>query len=130
MAGTENRIRVRMVPGPKTVSGEGGVSTVIRKYGEHLPAYGIDLVEENYDLIASHAGMYSPDPSDGTPFVAHLHGIYFTGPLRFASVGVSGQRQDSPGSQTGRHYDCAKSLDSGSYPARHAFQSCCSATWG
>jgi len=58
-------------------SGESGVHTVVRRYFEYGPKYGIEFVDpkvESYDLTAAHAGIVGKGCD-----VAHLHGLYFTG---------------------------------------------------
>lgn len=55
---------------------ESGIRRVIEGYWKFLPAFGIELVDNDvtsYDIKAVHAGMTGPDCT-----VAHLHGIYFT----------------------------------------------------
>lgn len=69
-------MKVKMLPGPDSLSGESGINTVIRKYARHLGDFGIELVpldSDTYDLIAAHAGMAA-----GNCAVSHLHGLYWT----------------------------------------------------
>ena len=52
-------IKVRMTPHLEDVNGESGIVTIIRKYFQHLPNYGIELVgrkEDSFDILAVHAG--------------------------------------------------------------------------
>lgn len=75
-------MKVMMVPSWANVSGheESGIKTVIKKYFEHLPAVGIELVSpktDSFDLLAVHAGMTKEFPIDA-PLCAHLHGLYWT----------------------------------------------------
>ena len=57
-------------------NGESGIHTVIRKYFQHLPKFGIELVPpdtDTYDLRAAHAGITGSDCE-----VCHTHGLYWT----------------------------------------------------
>lgn len=73
-----SNLKVLMIPHLESSRGaESGVNTIIRKYFQYLPDYGIDLVDlksESYDLRAAHAGMTGKHCE-----VAHLHGMYWTG---------------------------------------------------
>jgi glycosyltransferase involved in cell wall biosynthesis len=77
-------MKVLMVPHlNNVVQGESGIHTLVRKYFEYLPQYGIELVDpkaESFDILAIHAGMTNQVPA-GAPIVAHLHGLYWTGDL-------------------------------------------------
>lgn len=77
-------MKVQMVPHVRSViQGESGIHTLIRKYFEFLPTYGIELVEpdnSDFDLLAVHAGMASVYP-ESAPLVAHIHGLYWTADL-------------------------------------------------
>lgn len=70
-------IKCRMYPHLTELgNGESGIHTVVRKYFEHLPEFGVELVEPTattFDLRASHAGITGGDTD-----CAHLHGYYFT----------------------------------------------------
>lgn len=65
-----NNLRVQMYP--QSPLGNGGITRVIEAYQTHLPKFGIEFVNENPDLIVSHAGMYP------TPHILHCHGLYWT----------------------------------------------------
>ena len=70
-------IKVRMFPHLLELGGgESGINTVVRKYFQHLPDFGIDLVSpeaDSYDLRAAHAGITGSDCE-----VAHTHGLYWS----------------------------------------------------
>lgn len=74
-------IKVRMTPHLDDVQhGESGIHEIIKKWFQHLPAYGIDLVSkktDSFDILAVHAGMASRFSND-INIVAHLHGLYWT----------------------------------------------------
>ena len=73
-------IRVRMTPHLEDVNGESGIVTIIRKYFQHLPNYGIELVgrkEDSFDILAVHAGTSGKYPLDART-VAHCHGLSFS----------------------------------------------------
>lgn len=75
-------MKVMMVPSWLNVKGheESGIKTVVRKYTEHFPSAGIELVDPkatSFDLLAVHAGMTKEYPNDA-PLVAHLHGLYWS----------------------------------------------------
>lgn len=78
---TSNRIRVKMIPNAlNLVSGESGIHTLVRAWTKHLPAVGIDLVDQktsSFDVLAIHAGMTREYPT-AAPLCAHLHGLYWT----------------------------------------------------
>lgn len=71
-------IKVRMFPHLSELgNNESGIHTVVRKYFEHLPEFGIELVDPgatSYDLRASHAGITGGDTE-----VCHCHGLYWSG---------------------------------------------------
>lgn len=76
-------MKVAMIPSPEQVAkGESGINTVVRKYIQHLPKFGVSIVApdsgESVDLFAIHAGMSQADPTAGVPVYAHLHGLYWT----------------------------------------------------
>lgn len=69
-----------MFPGPgEVVSGESGIHTTIRQYAQHLPAWGVEFVDdlEGSDVIVVHAGVANRLPKNG-PLVAMLHGLYWS----------------------------------------------------
>lgn len=74
-------MKVLMVPHALSLqSGESGIHTLVRKYFEHLPNYGVELVDAHatsFDVLAVHAGMSREYPDSG-PLVSHLHGLYWT----------------------------------------------------
>lgn len=73
-------MKVLMVPHLTQLNGEGGINTVIRKYFEHAPDFGIEFVDPHktsFDVLAVHAGM-SREFTPGTPTVSHLHGLYWS----------------------------------------------------
>lgn len=75
-------IKVMMVPNWLNIKGheESGIKTVICKYTEHGAAAGIEFVDpkaDSFDVLAVHAGMSNEYPID-VPFVAHLHGLYWS----------------------------------------------------
>jgi len=55
-------------------SHESGIKRVIEAYYKYLPQFGIELVDDNPDIIATHAG----NPDGINCDVAHLHGLYWT----------------------------------------------------
>jgi glycosyltransferase involved in cell wall biosynthesis len=76
-------MKVLMVPNPHQLGkGESGIHTVVRKYAEHMPAFGVEYVGESdeCDLLHVHAGMGPAKP--GVPVVASLHGLYWTADYR------------------------------------------------
>lgn len=80
-------IKVMMVPHPTDVeTSVSGIDTVIKKWKEHFPDFGIQIVgpkEDSFDVLAIHAGMTDRIPS-GVPLVAHLHGLYWSGDYKAA----------------------------------------------
>ena len=78
-------MKVLMVPNAlNLISGESGIHTLVRKYFEHLPKAGVELVEpgsDSFDVIAVHAGMSKQYAKDA-PLVSHLHGLYWTADYR------------------------------------------------
>lgn len=70
-------MRVWMIPSLAQYEGEAsGIATVVRRYHEYFPKFGIELVdgkETSYDLKVVHAGMTGGDTD-----IAMLHGVYFT----------------------------------------------------
>jgi glycosyltransferase involved in cell wall biosynthesis len=77
-------MKVRVVPHVDDLkTGESGIHTVVRKWFAHGKKFGIDFVDkhdDNFDVLAVHAGMGSKYPH-GTPCAVHLHGIYWTADL-------------------------------------------------
>lgn len=77
-------IKVRSVPHVDDLkNGESGIHTVVRKWFEHGNKYGIEFVprsDDNFDVLAVHAGMGSKYPR-GIPCAVHLHGVYWTADL-------------------------------------------------
>lgn len=76
-------LKLMMAPHWENIKGhnESGIKTVIRKYFEHLPNHGIELVSPNttsFDVLAIHAGMSNRYDVDA-PVVAHVHGWYWQG---------------------------------------------------
>lgn len=76
-------MKVMMVPHWDTIRGHkaSGIQTLVGKWFQHLPAFGVELVDQHatsFDLIGIHAGM-SQNYGVDVPLVAHLHGLYFTG---------------------------------------------------
>lgn len=67
-------MRVKMIPGRDAIGQPNGISRVIEKYYQHGAANGIEFVDQQADLIMSHAGATGADCD-----VAMLHGLYFTG---------------------------------------------------
>lgn len=73
-------MKVLMVPHLLQLTGEGGITTIVRKYFEHMPKVGIELVDPHaasFDVLAVHAGMASKFNGENH-LVAHLHGLYWT----------------------------------------------------
>lgn len=72
-------MRVLMTPNPLNLAqGVSGIHTLVRKYAEHLPKYGIQFVDSDiFDVQAIHAGM-SRHYAQAAPIVSHLHGLYWT----------------------------------------------------
>lgn len=76
-------MRLKMVPtgGEGDRLDVGGISTVITKYLQHLPDFGVDIVSDNeYDTELVHAG-YTSFTSPRGANVAALHGLYWTGDI-------------------------------------------------
>lgn len=73
-------MKVKMMPSLAQVeNGESGIHTIVRKYHEHGPRFGIEFTDGNdFELLAVHAGTTDSLPS-GVPVVAHTHGLYFNG---------------------------------------------------
>lgn len=73
-------IKVLMTPHLSEIGNAvSGIHTVIRKYFEHLPEFGIELVDADatsYDLTAAHAGI-----TGGDTMICHCHGLYWCGDL-------------------------------------------------
>jgi glycosyltransferase involved in cell wall biosynthesis len=67
-------MRVKMVPGSESIGQPNGISRVIDAYFKYGPKHGIEFVDKNEDIVASHAGMTGPECD-----VCILHGLYFTG---------------------------------------------------
>ena len=66
-------MKVKMVPG-FSKNPNNGIAQTVNAYYQHLPAFGIELVEDNsYDLLATHAGALGRDCD-----VCHCHGLYWT----------------------------------------------------
>lgn len=74
-------MKVLMIPGLSNFDKEeSGIKRVVEAYTNLLPNYGwqvVDNRDEEYDVVASHAGVRGGIPVVG-PFVAHLHGLYWT----------------------------------------------------
>lgn len=72
-------IRVYMMPRPSdaVADNSNAINQIVLRLQKHLPAYGVELVEDksSADLVVAHAGQ-----SDGltVPDVAHVHGLYPT----------------------------------------------------
>ena len=81
-------MKVRMVPHPDELGrGESGIHTVIRKYFQHLPALGVDLVPpgaDDFDILHVHAGMTGRYDTVSAPVVSSLHGLYWTADHAYA----------------------------------------------
>jgi len=71
-------MKVRMVPGLGELGKRtSGITQVIAAYYEHLPQFGVELVDEkadSWDLLAAHAGATGGDCD-----ICHCHGLYWTG---------------------------------------------------
>jgi glycosyltransferase involved in cell wall biosynthesis len=71
-------IKVLMTPHLNDIgSAVSGIHTVIRKYFQHLPQFGIELVDPDaitFDLRAAHAGI-----TGGEAEICHCHGLYWCG---------------------------------------------------
>ena len=68
-------MRVLMLPHLKHFrTEESGIKRVVEAYFQHLPKYGIELVDEgmSHDLLAVHAGTHAGCD------VSHSHGLYWT----------------------------------------------------
>jgi len=63
----------------KNPGSESGIRRVIEAYFEHLPKFGVDLVNmgDSYDILAVHAGCYN-DYAPNENLVCHNHGMYWT----------------------------------------------------
>lgn len=73
-------MKVRMFPNPAEVeNGESGIHTVCRAYAQHMPAFGVEFVDDfqKADVIAVHAGVAPPMPKDA-PITSILHGVYWS----------------------------------------------------
>lgn len=69
-------IRVGMFPDFQLAQrGVGGINTLIQAYYKHLPDYDIVLDNDDFDLMAIHAGAATKYVY---PMVSHLHGLYWT----------------------------------------------------
>lgn len=73
-----SNIKVKMTPHLSHFRSEvSGIATVVKKYFEYLPQFGIELVKpeaKRFDLRAVHAGMTGAEAE-----ICHLHGLYWTG---------------------------------------------------
>jgi len=66
-------MKIKMHPDPSRLETlNNGVAQVVQHYAKYLPEFGIELNQDNYDLIAAHAGM-----TRGECDIAHLHGLYW-----------------------------------------------------
>ena len=79
-------MRLKMTPDDPDAHGPGGITTVIRKYLEYLPRYGIELIRngEDYDVELVHAGSKNFSSPRGTN-VSALHGMYWTAEMPLLS---------------------------------------------
>lgn len=72
-------IKIKMTPSIQDVSAsEGGVQTIVRKYYQHAEQWGLEFVDEDYDVEIVHAGVKAFDDPAGNN-VAMLHGLNWTG---------------------------------------------------
>jgi len=55
--------------------GDGGIRRVVEAQYKYLPDYNIQVVEDNPDIIAVHAGQWLSEGA--APVVAHCHGLYW-----------------------------------------------------
>jgi len=66
-------LKIKMHPDPKRLEDENnGVGQVVKHYAKYLPSYDIEFNNDDYDLIAAHAGI-----TRGECDIAHLHGLYW-----------------------------------------------------
>lgn len=70
-----------MLPTLHSINGQPhGIARVVENWHRLAPEYGIQYVDEktdDFDIYAIHAGTSQRYP-EGTPFVSHLHGLYWT----------------------------------------------------
>lgn len=75
-------LNVLMFPSPDRIrTKEDGISQVVLNYGRYASQFDITYVTEDdeFDLIAVHAGMVSLPKDIGVPVVSINHGLYWTG---------------------------------------------------
>lgn len=71
-------LKVKMTPDPRIErTDESGIITILRKYKQHMPDFGVQFVDEGYDVHAIHAGMGDRFIKN-EPIVAINHGLYWT----------------------------------------------------
>src|SRR3990167_920502 len=70
---------LRVLLEPKEISGEGGITTVLRHHLKYYPKYEIEVVDspDKADLHVIHAGMGSTFYKD-LPLCASNHGLYWS----------------------------------------------------
>ena len=66
-------IKVKMIPGIGK-NRTNGIMQVIAAYQQYMPEFGVRFVNNNWDLIAAHAGEGGTNCD-----VCHCHGLYWTG---------------------------------------------------
>lgn len=68
-------MKIKMIPAMSSDgTGASGIHRVIEAYHKYLPNFGVEFVDEDYDLLVTHAGAQGIPPD-----VAILHGLYWTG---------------------------------------------------
>jgi len=81
-------IKVQMVPHPSAnKDAVSGIDTVIRKWAEHFPDFGLHIVgpeDGDFDVLSIHAGMTDRIPN-GVPMVSNLHGLYWSADYKASS---------------------------------------------
>lgn len=81
-------IRVQMVPHPTAnKDAVSGIDTVIRKWAEHFPDFGLQIVgpeDGTFDVMSIHAGMTDRIPNN-VPMVSNLHGLYWSADYKASS---------------------------------------------
>jgi glycosyltransferase involved in cell wall biosynthesis len=75
-------LRVKMIPEIKqVVTGESGIHTIVRKYAQYFPKYGMEIVgkdADDFDIFVVHAGMMETPYPANVAAVSMMHGLYWT----------------------------------------------------
>lgn len=71
-------LRVKSIPSVSSIGGhESGIKRVIEAYTRYSEKCGFTYVDDNYQVVAIHAGMTTRLEFE-YPIVSHIHGLYWT----------------------------------------------------